>query len=118
MKLCDLRPSRRHCYGERVFRLCRALLSLAHNQVMKSKPSYWINSVDHALALAVLLKAEGSLTVTEASVRLGVATSTAHRLLSMLVHRGFAFQDEHRRYHPGPELVRPVAKRRRGATAA
>lgn len=71
---------------------------------MKEKPSYWINSVDHALALAVLLHAEGPMSVTHAAQRIDVATSTAHRLLSMLVYRDFAIQDEHRIYHAGPML--------------
>lgn len=77
---------------------------------MKQKPSYWINSVDHALALAVMLHVEGPMTVTHAANRLDVATSTAHRLLSMLVYRDFAIQDEHRVYHAGPMLsLGPVA---------
>ncbi len=71
---------------------------------MKQKPSYWINSVDHALALAVALHVEGPMSVTHAAARLDVATSTAHRLLSMLVYRDFAIQDEHRIYHAGPML--------------
>jgi len=33
-----------------------------------------------------------------------VSPSTAHRLLSMLVFRGFAIQDENRNYLPGPEI--------------
>ncbi|WCI07745.1 helix-turn-helix domain-containing protein [Arthrobacter sp. OVS8] len=33
-----------------------------------------------------------------------MAPSTAHRLLAMLVYRGFAVQDENRRYVPGPAM--------------
>ena len=51
---------------------------------MKNKPAYAITSVDHALQLATVLQVEGPLTVSEAAERLGVARSTAHRLLSML----------------------------------
>jgi IclR family acetate operon transcriptional repressor len=51
---------------------------------VKNRPSYAIASVDHALQLATTLQVEGPLTVSEAAERLGVARSTAHRLLSML----------------------------------
>lgn len=46
------------------------------------------------------------ISVSEAAPLLGVAPSTAHRLLSTLVHRGFAVQDGERRYVLGPALVR------------
>ena len=54
---------------------------------MKNAPSYSIASVDSALQLATALQVEGSLSVSEAAERLGVARSTAHRLLAMLVYR-------------------------------
>jgi IclR family acetate operon transcriptional repressor len=75
---------------------------------VKNKPAYSIDSVDHALRLAVLLQQEGPLRVAEAADRLGVARSTAHRLLAMLVYRDFAEQDADRRYAAGPVLRRPV----------
>ncbi|MGK5170840.1 IclR family transcriptional regulator [Geodermatophilus sp. CPCC 205761] len=71
---------------------------------MKNAPAYAIASVDHALQLATALQVEGSLSVSEAAARLGVARSTAHRLLSMLVYRDFAVQDDSRRYVAGPVL--------------
>ena len=71
---------------------------------MKNQPAYALNSVDHALRLAQLLQQEGPLTVSEAAERLGVARSTAHRLLAMLVYRDFAEQGKDRRYMPGPAL--------------
>lgn len=71
---------------------------------LKTPPSYAIASVDHALRLAVVLQIEGSLTVVAAAERLGVARSTAHRLLQMLVYRDYARQDEARVYRPGPVL--------------
>src|SRR5690606_16854792 len=79
---------------------------------------YGIESVDHALHLATLLLHEGPLRVTDAAARLGVARSTAHRLLAMLVYRDFAEQDEDRRYVAGPVLrgaaaPEPVADLRR-----
>jgi DNA-binding IclR family transcriptional regulator len=71
---------------------------------MKTPPTYAIASVDHALRLAAMLQLEGSLRVADAAERLGVAQSTAHRLLQMLVYRDFAVQDEARTYHAGPVL--------------
>lgn len=73
-------------------------------QEMKTRPSYAISSVDHALHLATMLQLEGRLTVSEAAQRLGIARSTAHRLLTMLVYRDFAVQDDSRVYHAGPVL--------------
>ncbi|MCD2198148.1 IclR family transcriptional regulator [Actinomycetospora endophytica] len=71
---------------------------------MKNEPVYRIQSVDHALHLATVLAQEGPLRLSEAAERLGVARSTAHRLLAMLVYRDFAEQDEDRRYVAGPVL--------------
>jgi DNA-binding IclR family transcriptional regulator len=68
---------------------------------MKTPPTYAISSVDHALKLAGVLQLEGALTVAAAADRLGVARSTAHRILQMLVYRDFARQDEDRIYRPG-----------------
>lgn len=45
------------------------------------------------------------MTVSAAARRLDVARSTAHRLLSMLVYRDFAVQDEDRAYRAGPVLA-------------
>lgn len=50
-------------------------------------------SVDKALRLLVLLRDEQWVTITQASLELGVARSTAHRLLTTLKSHGFAFQD-------------------------
>jgi IclR family transcriptional regulator, acetate operon repressor len=71
---------------------------------MQNKPTYLIESVDHALRLAVMLQQQGSLRLTDVSERLGVARSTAHRLLATLVYRDFARQDSDRHYVPGPAL--------------
>src|SRR5919106_6675471 len=68
---------------------------------MKNPPAYAITSVDHALRIATMLQLEGELTVSQVAERIGVARSTAHRLLQMLVYRDFAVQDEQRRYRPG-----------------
>jgi DNA-binding IclR family transcriptional regulator len=71
---------------------------------MQNRPSYALNSVDHALRLAQILQAEGALRVTDAADRLGVAPSTAHRLLAMLVYRDFAQKNDDRTYRPGLAL--------------
>lgn len=72
-------------------------------QIVK-KPAYAIESVDNALQLLLMLQERDALRVNEAAERLGVAPSTAHRLLATLVYRGFALQDESRRYTAGPAL--------------
>lgn len=71
---------------------------------MRNKPSYALASVDNALRLVQLLRDQGRLRVTDAAAELDVAPSTAHRLLGMLVYRGFAIQDDGRAYVPGPAL--------------
>lgn len=64
-----------------------------------------VEAVDRALVLLVLLAERGRLSVTEAGRELGVAPSTAHRLLGTLCHRGFAVRGEDRVYHPGPQWL-------------
>ncbi|WP_371780024.1 IclR family transcriptional regulator [Streptosporangium subroseum] len=71
---------------------------------MKNRPSYALDSVDNALLLVQMLRDQGRLRVRQAAEDLGIAPSTAHRLLAMLVYRDFARQDEHRCYVPGPGL--------------
>lgn len=70
----------------------------------KNPPAYVVASADHALRAAVMLQLEGGLTVSQVAERLGVARSTAHRLLQTLVYRDFAVQDDARKYYPGPVL--------------
>lgn len=67
-----------------------------------------IESVDRALVLLNLLRGQGSVSVADAAVHLGVAPSTAHRLLNALVFRGFARQNHLRRYLVGPAFIRPL----------
>ncbi|MER6340052.1 IclR family transcriptional regulator [Streptomyces tendae] len=71
---------------------------------LKTPPPYPIASVDHALRAATMLQMEGGATVSQVAERLGVARSTAHRLLAMLVYRDFAVHGEDRVYRAGPVL--------------
>ncbi len=71
---------------------------------MKNKPPYAIESVDNALRILQALRDSGQVRVSEAAAELGIARSTAHRLLAMLVYRDFAVQAEDRSYLPGPAL--------------
>ena len=82
---------------------------------LKTPPAYVVTSADHALRAAVMLQMEGPLTVSQVAERLGVARSTAHRLLSTLVYRDFAVQDDERKYHPGPVLA--LARHSRSGTS-
>src|SRR5690348_11211830 len=76
-------------------------------------PPYPIQSVDYALQLLLILKRDGVLRVSEAAAELGVARSTAHRLISMLRFRGFVEQARDRTYRAGsarPHLIRLTEK--------
>ncbi len=56
-------------------------------------PQYPIESVDNALKVILLLGERSELRLTDVSEYLGVAPSTAHRVLAMLQYRGFVRQD-------------------------
>lgn len=73
-------------------------------QRLQQKPPYPIESVDNALRLLQLLRDGGGIRLTDAARELNIAPSTAHRLMAMLTYRGFALQDDHRQYVPGPAL--------------
>ena len=70
----------------------------------QKKPTYSIEAVDNALQLMQLLRDVGGIRLKDAAEELQVAPSTAHRLLAMLIYRGFAVQDESKRYLPGPSM--------------
>ena len=64
------------------------------------------SSVDNALHVLLLFRTNRLLRVTDVADELGVARSTAHRLLNALVQRGFAAQDTvTRAYVPGSVLT-------------
>ena len=81
----------------------------------KDQPAYPIGSVDKALRLVVMVAENpAGIRIGDAASMLDVAASTAHRLLQMLVHRGFARQDaETKMYHPGQTLDRLSDQRER-----
>jgi IclR family acetate operon transcriptional repressor len=68
-------------------------------------PPYPVQSVDHVLQLLLMLKRDGLLRVSDAAAELGVAKSTAHRLISMLRFRGFVEQASDRTYRVGSALA-------------
>jgi IclR family transcriptional regulator, acetate operon repressor len=74
---------------------------------VKNRPPYAIESVDNALRLLQVLRDSGQVRVSDAAAELGIARSTAHRLLSMLVYRDFAVRTDDHVYLPGPALSAP-----------
>lgn len=74
---------------------------------MKNKPPYAIESVDNALRILQALRDSGQVRVSGMATELGIARSTAHRLLSMLVYRDFAIRADDHAYLPGPALSAP-----------
>ncbi len=77
----------------------------AATEVAKA-PRYPINSVDNALKLLLMFREQQVIRVSEASARLGVGRSTAHRLLAMLEYHEFIQQDtDTKAYRSGPALT-------------
>lgn len=71
------------------------------------RPAYLIESVDSALRLLHMFLEVERVRISEAAAHLGVAPSTAHRLMAMLQYHGFATQDRRtHEYRPGPDLMR------------
>jgi IclR family acetate operon transcriptional repressor len=69
-------------------------------------PAYPIASVDSALRLLKLFRDMPRVRLSEAAEHLGVAHSTAHRLMAMLAYHGFVRQEPGSRvYLAGPALV-------------
>lgn len=69
-------------------------------------PNYPITSADNVLRVLLMLREDDTLRVTDVAESIGVAHSTAHRLLAMLVYRRLVHHNPTRRtYHPGVELV-------------
>ncbi|MFZ0040243.1 MAG: IclR family transcriptional regulator [Solirubrobacteraceae bacterium] len=72
----------------------------------RTKSQKRVGSVENALRLLLMFRDRDSVRVSEAAADLGVARSTAHRLLTLLLSYGFVGQDRgSRAYGPGPRLV-------------
>lgn len=70
------------------------------------EPQYPIESVGNALRLLLMFGESPRLRLSDARDQLGVAHSTAHRLMAMLVYHGFVVQDPlSRAYVAGPALM-------------
>jgi DNA-binding IclR family transcriptional regulator len=69
-------------------------------------PQYPIESIDNALKVLLLFKERSELRLAEVTDYLGVASSTAHRVMAMLQYRGFVRQNERTKaYEPGTALT-------------
>lgn len=69
-------------------------------------PQYPIESVDNALLVLLLLGESEELRLTDVAEYLGIASSSAHRLMAMLLYRGFVRQDPRSKlYRPGTALT-------------
>lgn len=80
-------------------------LSVVKNEAPEA-PRYPIESVHDALLLLLMFRDQELVRVTEVARALGVAPSTAHRLLAMLQYHGFVRHDPSTRsYVPGRALV-------------
>lgn len=66
---------------------------------------YLVHSADHVLTLLWHVVERRAVKVGEAARHLGVAPSTAHRLLNTLRHHGFVVQERRGPYRPGPALA-------------
>jgi DNA-binding IclR family transcriptional regulator len=73
---------------------------------MRNEASGTLSSVDNALRVLELLASRPSVRVFEVAEHLGVARSTAHRILTALLARGFVVQDAHKIYRAGPAIER------------
>ncbi|MDE3076848.1 MAG: IclR family transcriptional regulator [Chloroflexota bacterium] len=69
-------------------------------------PSHPIGSVDNALRLLLMFRKRQNVRASEASEALGVARSTAYRLLAMLEYHGLVSQDpDSKTFSTGPTLL-------------
>lgn len=79
---------------------------MSNKRIVDSTKTHGSSSVGHALRLLTVLAEHGALRVADAADTLGVARSTAHRLLTSLREHGFARQDKpNGPYLPGPRLT-------------
>jgi DNA-binding IclR family transcriptional regulator len=74
--------------------------------IATEQPAYPIESVGRALRLLTVVAERGAVSVSAAAEHLGVARSTAHRMLSTLLAEGFVRQDPvTKTYGPGRRML-------------
>lgn len=72
----------------------------------RATPAYPIASVDNTLRILLLLSERNRLSLADVAAELGIARSSAHRLMAMLTYYDFVRQDSaSRAFRPGPALV-------------
>lgn len=71
---------------------------------MRNPPVSPVGAADTVLRVLLLLDERGQLRVSETAAQIGIARSTAHRMLAMLIYHGLAEQDGRHVYRPGPTL--------------
>ena len=80
---------------------------MGSNETVSREPRYPVDTVHNALRLLELLGSAREVRVSSIAEALGVAVSTAHRLLSQMEHDKFVSQDSvSRLYRAGPALVK------------
>jgi IclR family transcriptional regulator, acetate operon repressor len=72
--------------------------------IFRPRPSYYMSSVDKALQAIQTLRDSGPIRLTEFAKAINASRPAAHRLLRMLIYRGFAVQDSTRAYSAGPAI--------------
>jgi DNA-binding IclR family transcriptional regulator len=79
---------------------------LVTTDARSAPPSYPIAAVDNALHVLQLIKEQRMVRISDVSRALGIARSSAHRLLAMLAYREYVRQDpQTKAYGPGPALI-------------
>ncbi|MEU6200629.1 IclR family transcriptional regulator [Streptomyces sp. NPDC047061] len=72
----------------------------------RAAPAYPIASVENTLRILLLLRERDRLTLADVAAELGVARSSAHRLMAMLSYYDFVRQDSaSRSFRPGAALI-------------
>ncbi|MTD59134.1 IclR family transcriptional regulator [Amycolatopsis pithecellobii] len=73
---------------------------------MSAPASYPIESVENAARVLLMLRSQRVLRVAEVAAELGIARSSAHRMLTTLQSQGLLRQEPATRgYGPGPQLI-------------
>jgi IclR family acetate operon transcriptional repressor len=71
----------------------------------RAAAAYPIESVENACRVLLMLRDYGELRVTSVAATLGVARSTAHRILTTMEAEGLLSKNAASRYEPGPLLL-------------